>query len=524
MAVIQRALISVYDKTGVVEFATTLSELGIELISTGGTFRALKDAGLSVKEVSEHTGAKEMMGGRVKTLHPKIHGGILGRRDVDQDVMAEADIAPIDLVIVNLYPFVETISQKNCTFEDAIEQIDVGGPTMIRAAAKNHKDVLVVVDPADYSVIADELKQNSGDGKTLDNRLYAQKAFKMTAEYDAAIVNYFKKINDQDKHSVEFPEVFQPTFIKSHVLRYGENPHQQAAFYVEPERPQGIVASIKQLQGKPLSYNNVMDTNAALECVKDFDENPCCVIVKHANPCGVAIGQTALEAYELAHTTDPISAFGGIIAFNRPLTADVAEAIINKQFVEVLVAPSVEPDALTVTASKPNVRVLSCGQWIQDNVPTLDYRRVQGGLLVQTNDSTHVIDDEALDFVTDASPTEAQRRDLLFAWRVAKHVKSNAIVYAKNNQTIGIGAGQMSRVDSTKIAQSKAEEQGLRVKGAVMASDAFFPFRDSIDEAAKAGITCIIQPGGSMRDEEVIEAANEHGMVMAFTGIRHFNH
>lgn len=521
---VKRALISVYDKTGVVEFAKALVALDIEILSTGGTYRLLTENGLTVKEVAEHTGAKEIMNGRVKTLHPIIHGGILGRRDKDLSVMQAEGIAPIDMVVVNLYPFVETIKQEDCTFADAIEQIDIGGPTMIRAAAKNQKDVLVVVDPHDYPQVLTELKANHCQLNPKENLWYALKAFKTTAAYDTAITNYLSTCNEQDNRSVTFPEILQPTFSKSMTLRYGENPHQQAAFYIEAEAQTGTVASLQQFQGKPLSYNNVMDTNAALECVKDFNESPCCVIVKHANPCGVATGQNLVEAYERAYTTDPVSAFGGIIAFNRPLTAEVAESIIDKQFVEVIVAPSVDSDALIITACKPNIRVLSCGQWSNDVPTALDYRRVNGGLLVQTYDSTHVCDDEAVDIVTEQSPTDAQRQDLLFAWRVAKHVKSNAIVYAKNKQTLGIGAGQMSRVDSTKIAQLKAESQGLRIKGAVMASDAFFPFRDSIDEAAKAGIACVIQPGGSVRDEEVIDAANEHGMVMVFTGIRHFNH
>lgn len=520
---IKRALISVYDKQGIVEFAKALAAKGIELLSTGGTFNLLKQDGVKVREVSDYTQYPEMMGGRVKTLHPKIHGGILARRHQDMPTLEEHDILPIDLVVVSLYPFVETIRQKDCAYEDAIEQIDIGGPTMIRAAAKNHRDVTVVVDKSDYQTVLNELDSHDGNITEETRRWLALKAFKTTADYDSAITNYLKAELDGNKHKVEFPEVLQPMFIKSHILRYGENPHQEAAFYLEPERPTGTVGNLKQHQGKPLSYNNVMDTDAAIECVKGFKE-PACVIVKHANPCGVAIGQTLKEAYERAHTTDPTSAFGGIIAFNRPLDARVAESILSRQFVEVIVAPEVEADTLSVTAEKPNVRVLSCGQWSLDVPAALDYRRVRGGLLVQTYDSTHVIDDAALDVVTEQEPTDAQRDDLLFAWKVAKHVKSNAIVYAKNKQTIGIGAGQMSRVDSTKIAQLKAQDQSLRVFGSAMASDAFFPFRDSIDEAAKAGVACIIQPGGSIRDEEVIEAANEHGIVMVFTGIRHFNH
>ncbi len=526
---VRRALISVSDKTGVVDFARDLAALGVEILSTGGTFKLLRDNGIAAVEVADYTGFPEMMDGRVKTLHPKIHGGILGRRDLDGAVMAEHGIAPIDLVAVNLYPFAATVAKAGCTLPDAIENIDIGGPTMVRSAAKNHKDVAIVVNASDYAGIVAALKAG---GLTYAQRFdLALKAFEHTAAYDGMIANYLGTIDQQaetlsTEGRAEFPRTFNSQFIKAQDMRYGENPHQNAAFYVEANPAEASIATARQLQGKELSYNNVADTDAALECVKSFTK-PACVIVKHANPCGVAVVPEAdggiRKAYDLAYATDSESAFGGIIAFNRELDGETARAIVERQFVEVIIAPTVSAEAREVVAAKANVRLLECGQWPAERIAGLDYKRVNGGLLVQSRD-IGMISEADLKVVTQRAPSEQELHDLIFAWKVAKFVKSNAIVYAKNRQTVGVGAGQMSRVNSARIAAIKAEHAGLPVPGAVMASDAFFPFRDGIDNAAKAGITAVIQPGGSMRDAEVIAAADEAGMAMVFTGMRHFRH
>ena len=517
---VTRALISVSDKTGIVDFARHLQKHGIEILSTGGTAKLLEEAGIPVVEVSEHTGFPEMMEGRVKTLHPRIHGGILGRRGIDDAVMAEHDIVPIDMVVVNLYPFEETVARPDCTLEEAIENIDIGGPAMVRATAKNHRYVTVLVDPADYGRVEAEMNANQGCVSQATRFDLAVKAFEHTARYDGMIADYLGRLVGKDTPAV-FPRTLNRQFRKAQDMRYGENPHQRAAFYVEHRPAEASVATARQLQGKALSYNNVADTDAALECVKQFDA-PACVIVKHANPCGVAVDSDIQRAYDRAYRTDPTSAFGGIIAFNRPLDADTARAIVERQFVEVIIAPEVDDAAAEVVSTKPNVRLLACGQW-GEPVPGLDYKRVNGGLLVQDRDLGMVGPDD-LRVVTRRQPDEAELRDLLFAWKVAKFVKSNAIVYARDGMTIGIGAGQMSRVYSAKIAGIKAADEGLEVAGSVMASDAFFPFRDGIDAAHEAGIRAVIQPGGSMRDEEVIAAADEHGMAMVFTGMRHFRH
>lgn len=524
---IRRALISVSDKTGIVEFAQALANRGIDILSTGGTARLLADQGIQVTEVSDYTGFPEMMDGRVKTLHPKVHGGVLGRRGQDDAIMAEHGIAPIDMVVVNLYPFAATVAKAGCTLEDAVENIDIGGPTMVRSAAKNHKDVTIVVNAHDYDRVLAEMADNNGS-LTLATRFdLAIAAFEHTAAYDGMIANYFGTMvpsygdNKEGDDTSKFPRTFNQQFIKKQDMRYGENSHQDAAFYVEAQPEEASVATARQLQGKALSYNNIADTDAALECVKEFDQ-PACVIVKHANPCGVALGANLLEAYDRAYKTDPTSAFGGIIAFNGELDADTAKAIVERQFVEVIIAPSVSAEAAEVVSAKQNVRLLECGQW-HSKTTGFDVKRVNGGLLVQDRDQGMVgLDD--LKVVTQRQPTEEELRDALFCWKVAKYVKSNAIVYAKGNMTIGVGAGQMSRVYSAKIAGIKAADENLEVAGSVMASDAFFPFRDGIDAAAEAGITCVIQPGGSMRDEEVIAAADEHGMAMVFTGMRHFRH
>lgn len=517
---VRRALISVSDKTGIVEFAQALAERGVALLSTGGTYRLLRDNNIAVTEVSEHTQFPEMMDGRVKTLHPKIHGGILGRRGQDDAVMQAHDIAPIDLVVVNLYPFAQTVAKPDCSLDDAIENIDIGGPTMVRAAAKNHAHVGIVVSSCDYARVVTALDNEKGLSHALRFDL-AVKAFEHTAQYDGMIANYLgARLSDNVE---KFPRTFNAQLIKAQDLRYGENPHQAAAFYVEASPREVSIATAKQLQGKELSYNNIADTDAALECVKSFVK-PACVIVKHANPCGAAVSLDGIgAAYDLAYATDPESAFGGIIAFNRELDAATAKAIVDRQFVEVIIAPSVAENALAVLAAKQNVRVLVCGALPENRIAQLDWKRVNGGLLVQDLD-TGMIKDTDLKVVTKRAPTEAEIHDAIFAWKVAKYVKSNAIIYAKNRQTIGIGAGQMSRVNSARIAAIKAEHAGLTVQGAVMASDAFFPFRDGIDNAAKVGIQCVIQPGGSMRDEEVIAAADAHGMAMVFTGMRHFRH
>ncbi|MBY6018607.1 bifunctional phosphoribosylaminoimidazolecarboxamide formyltransferase/IMP cyclohydrolase [Halomonas denitrificans] len=524
---IRRALLSVSDKTGIVEFARALSERGVELLSTGGTARLLADSGLNVTEVSDYTGFPEMMDGRVKTLHPKVHGGILGRREQDDAVMDSHGIKPIDMVVVNLYPFAQTVAKAGCTLEDAVENIDIGGPTMVRSAAKNHKDVTIVVNAHDYDRVITEM--DAGEGSlTFQTRFdLAIAAFEHTAAYDGMIANYFGTMvpsygdnKEGDEESV-FPRTFNQQFIKKQDMRYGENSHQRAAFYVEKNVQEASVATAVQLQGKALSYNNIADTDAALECVKEFDV-PACVIVKHANPCGVALGDNILDAYDRAFKTDPTSAFGGIIAFNRELDGDTAKAIVDRQFVEVIIAPSISEDAKAIVADKKNVRLLACGQW-ESKTTEFDTKRVNGGLLVQDRDQGMVgLDD--IKVVSKRQPTAEQLQDLMFCWKVAKYVKSNAIVYAKDGMTVGVGAGQMSRVYSAKIAGIKAADEGLTVPGSVMASDAFFPFRDGIDAAAEAGISCVIQPGGSMRDQEVIDAADEHDMVMVFTNMRHFKH
>ncbi|WP_371376052.1 bifunctional phosphoribosylaminoimidazolecarboxamide formyltransferase/IMP cyclohydrolase [Thalassotalea aquiviva] len=521
---IRRALLSVSDKTGIVEFARALAQQGVDILSTGGTAKLLAENNISVTEVSDHTGHREIMDGRVKTLHPKIHGGILARREQDEAVMAENNIDAIDMVVVNLYPFANTVAKEDCTLEDAIENIDIGGPTMVRAAAKNHKDVTIIVNASDYDRVLAEMAANNGSLQHKTRFDLAIAAFEHTARYDGMIANYFGTMLPAytDEESVsKFPRTYNSQYIKKQDLRYGENSHQAAAFYVEANPEEASVATATQLQGKALSYNNIADTDAALECVKEFDQ-PACVIVKHANPCGVALGDNILEAYERAFKTDPTSAFGGIIAFNQELDADTAEAIVSRQFVEVIIAPKVSSAAAQIVSAKPNVRLLECGSW-DTKTTGLEQKRVNGGLLVQDRDQGMVGMDD-LKVVTKRQPTEQEMSDLLFCWKVAKYVKSNAIVYVKNDMTIGVGAGQMSRVYSAKIAGIKAADEGLEVAGSVMASDAFFPFRDGLDAAAEAGIKAVIQPGGSMRDEEVIAAANEHGIAMVFTGMRHFRH
>ena len=513
---VRRALVSVSDKSGLIPFVQGLTELGVEVFSTGGTCRQLREAGLEVIEVSEKTGFPEIMDGRVKTLHPVIHGGLLGRRGTDEAVMAEHGIEPIDLLVVNLYPFEQTVAREDATIDDAIENIDIGGPAMIRAASKNHDGVAVCVSPDDYKLVLEKLK---GESLTIDDRRrLAAKAYAHTASYDTAITKYLSASLEDDV----LGERFLYAGNLSEKLRYGENPHQGAAFYVDQQTPAGSLAAAKQLQGKALSYNNIADSDAALECVKQF-ENPACVIVKHANPCGVAVAGNIGDAYDKAFKTDPTSAFGGIIAFNRPLDAETAKSIIDRQFVEVIVAPSIDADAVEVTAAKKNVRVLETGTWPTAAAPGFDFKKVSGGLLVQNTDRGVITADD-LKVVTEKAPTPEQIKDMLFAWTVVKYVKSNAIIFCKDSMTIGVGAGQMSRVYSTKIAAIKAADEGLDINGSVMASDAFFPFRDGIDTAAETGIAAIIQPGGSMRDEEVIEAANEHGLAMVFTGMRHFRH
>ncbi|MEH6569114.1 MAG: bifunctional phosphoribosylaminoimidazolecarboxamide formyltransferase/IMP cyclohydrolase [Halioglobus sp.] len=516
---VNRALISVSDKSGIVEFATALRTMDVDLLSTGGTYRMLRDAGLEVTEVADYTGFPEMMDGRVKTLHPKVHGGILARRGQDDAIMAEHGIDAIDMVVVNLYPFEATVAKADCTLEDAIENIDIGGPTMVRAAAKNHRFVNIVVNTSDYEAIIGEMQANNG-ATALESRFnLAIKAYEHTAAYDGAIANHFGKLVPGGSES--FPRTFNTQFKKVQEMRYGENPHQGAAFYTEANPTEAGIATARQLQGKELSYNNVADTDAALECVKNF-EAPACVIVKHANPCGVAVAESIGQAYDLAFATDPESAFGGIIAFNRELDATTAAAIVERQFVEVIIAPGVSDAAAAIIAQKKNLRLLACGQWSASG-PALDYKRVNGGLLIQDRDLGMVGMDD-IKIVSKVQPTQQQLQDLLFAWKVAKFVKSNAIVYASGGQTVGVGAGQMSRINSARIAGIKAEHAGLAVKGSVMASDAFFPFRDGIDNAGQAGIAAVIQPGGSIRDEEVIAAADEHGMAMVYTGMRHFRH
>jgi phosphoribosylaminoimidazolecarboxamide formyltransferase/IMP cyclohydrolase len=519
---VRRALISVSDKDGIIEFAKALHNQGVEILSTGGTAKLLIENMIPVMEVSKHTGFPEIMDGRVKTLHPKIHGGILGRRGIDDDVMKDNDIAPIDLVVVNLYPFEATVASDECTLDDAIENIDIGGPAMVRATAKNHAFVSIIVDPDDYQRVLEEIHNNAGIVSKTTRFDLAVKAFEHTSNYDGMIANYLGRVKPDGTMDM-LPRTINLQFSKAQEMRYGENPHQHAAFYTEKKPADACIATAKQLQGKELSYNNIGDTDAALECIKQFEE-PACVIVKHANPCGVSVlnvdNGSLLEAYNAAYSTDPESAFGGIIAFNRELDADTAKTIVERQFVEVIIAPSISGEAIDAVAEKKNVRLLECGQWSKNN-ERLDFKRVNGGLLVQDADLLLV---NEMKVVTEAQPDEQQMIDLLFSWKVAKFVKSNAIVYAKNNMTIGVGAGQMSRINSARIAGIKAKHAGLDVPGSVMASDAFFPFRDGIDAAHEAGIVAVIQPGGSMRDEEVIAAANEHGMAMIFTGMRHFRH
>ncbi len=521
MAKITRALISVSDKTGVIEFARELARYGVEILSTGGSAKLLREAGLTVKDVSDFTGFPEMLDGRVKTLHPKVHGGILGMRGNPEHLatMKNHGIEPIDLVCVNLYPFEATVAKPECTLEDAIENIDIGGPAMLRSAAKNNADVTVIVNCSDYRPLLAEMTENRGEVSRETNFRLAVKAYQHTAAYDGAISNW---LGSRLGEGVDlFPATLTLQYKKIQEMRYGENSHQAAAFYTEKEVVEASIATARQLQGKELSYNNIADTDAALECVKQFMEGPACVIVKHANPCGVAIGGTLLEAYEKAYSTDTESAFGGIIAVNCSLDALTAQAIVDRQFVEVIIAPKVLPEALAIIAAKKNVRLLECGMWPAKPATRLDFKRVNGGMLVQEADLSLY---EELKVVTKRAPSEAEMKDILFTWRVAKFVKSNAIVYGRDKMTIGVGAGQMSRVNSARIAAIKAEHAGLDVKGAVMASDAFFPFRDGIDNAASVGITAVIQPGGSMRDAEVIAAADEHGMAMVFTGMRHFRH
>ena len=519
MIKIQRALISVTDKAGVLEFAQSLRGHGVEILSTGGTAKLLRDAGVAVTEVADYTGFPEMLDSRVKTLHPKIHAGILGRRDLPAHVaqMKTHGFAPIDLVVVNLYPFRETASRANVTLTEAIEDIDIGGPAMVRSAAKNYAGVAVVTDPADYAVVAKELSDDGGLSSATRFRL-ACKAFSHTAEYDGAISNYLTALDGAGKPG-EFPTRLNLQFDQVQTLRYGENPHQQAAFYRDLKPPSGTLANYQQLQGKELSYNNIADADASWECVKSFSQTAC-VIVKHANPCGVAVADQQLEAYRSAFATDPTSAFGGIIAFNREVDAATAEAV-TKQFVEVLIAPSYSAAALTVLKQKTNVRVLSVELALSHH--RWDMKRVGGGLLLQSPDSA-LVEGRDLKIVSKQQPTATQLDDMIFAFRVAKFVKSNAIVFCAEGRTLGIGAGQMSRVDSTRLASMKAQQAGLNLVDSVAASDAFFPFRDGLDVIARAGAKAVVQPGGSMRDDEVIAAADEHGIVMALTGVRHFRH
>ena len=518
---ISRVLISVSDKTGLINFAQSLDAKGIEILSTGGTYRLIKENGINVREVSDYTGFPEMMDGRVKTLHPKIHGGILGRRGTDDKVMNDHNILNIDMVVVNLYPFETAVADPNCDLSNAIENIDIGGPTMVRSAAKNYNDVTVIVNNSDYGVVLEELDKK--DGCTTYETRYSMmvKAFEHTAAYDGMIANHFGSRNSDNKKSL-FPNTYNIQLIKAQEMRYGENPHQNAAFYKEKNANQSSVANAIQLQGKELSYNNIADTDAALECVRQFNK-PACVIVKHANPCGAAIANDANAAYDLAFSTDPESAFGGIIALNRELDEKTAMNICSRQFVEVIIAPNITDQAKHIIASKKNVRLLVCGEIDRGKSQGFDFKRVNSGLLIQDKDNM-MITREDLKIVTKKIPTDEEFEEMIFAWKIAKMVKSNAIVYTKNNRTIGVGAGQMSRINSARIAGIKADHAGLKVKGSIMASDAFFPFRDGIDNAGKIGISCVIQPGGSVRDEEVIAAANEHNIAMVFTGIRHFRH
>ncbi|WP_136514802.1 bifunctional phosphoribosylaminoimidazolecarboxamide formyltransferase/IMP cyclohydrolase [Geomonas edaphica] len=520
MAKIGRALVSVSEKTGVVEFSRALAGYGVEILSTGGTAKLLREAGIPVKDVSEFTGFPEMLDGRVKTLHPKVHGGILGMRENPAHVakMQEHGIEPIDMVVVNLYPFEATVAKEDCTMEDAIENIDIGGPTMLRSAAKNNRDVTVIVDHADYATVLDEMKATGGSVSRETNFRLAVKVYQHTAAYDGAISNWLGARTGEGV--AKYPDTLTMQYKLAQGMRYGENPHQSGAFYVEKGAKEASISTARQIQGKELSYNNIGDTDAALECVKQFDQ-PACVIVKHANPCGVAVAGSIMEAYDLAYKTDPESAFGGIIAFNRELDETTARAIVERQFVEVIIAPKVTEAASEIVAAKKNVRLMECGFWPEQPAARYDFKRVNGGMLVQDADLELF---NELKVVTKRAPTDQEMEDLLFTWRVAKFVKSNAIVYGRSNATVGVGAGQMSRVNSARIAAIKAEHAGIPVQGAVMASDAFFPFRDGLDNAASVGVTAVIQPGGSMRDAEVIAAADEHNIAMVFTGMRHFRH
>ena len=525
---IRTALISVSDKNGIVPFAKALHEQGIKLISTGGTAKLLADNQLPVVEVSSLTKFPEMLDGRVKTLHPMVHGGLLARRDFPEHMAAlkEHGIDTIDMLIINLYPFNETVAKENCSFEDAVENIDIGGPAMLRAAAKNHQDVTVLISPEDYAPVLTEMKANNNTVSYKTNLVLAKKVFAHTAQYDGAIANYLSSLGDDLDHKSRsaYPETLHLAFEKVQEMRYGENPHQSAAFYKDVYPVEGSLANYQQLQGKELSYNNIADADSAWECVKSFSNNAggaaACVIIKHANPCGVAVGASALEAYQKAFKTDPSSAFGGIIAFNVPCDGAAAEAI-SKQFVEVLIAPSFSAEAKTIFATKQNVRLLEIPLGSAFN--TFDFKRVGGGLLVQSPDAKNVLESE-MRVVSKRLPTPSEMNDMMFAWRVAKFVKSNAIVYCANGMTLGIGAGQMSRVDSARMASIKAENAGLSLQGSAVASDAFFPFRDGLDVVVNGGASCAIQPGGSMRDDEIIAAANEHGIAMIFTGTRHFRH
>jgi phosphoribosylaminoimidazolecarboxamide formyltransferase/IMP cyclohydrolase len=527
---IKQALISVSDKTGVLDFARALSALGVNILSTGGTAKLLQDNGVAVTEVADYTGFPEMLDGRVKTLHPKVHGGILARRDFPEHVakLEEHGIPEIDMVVVNLYPFQQTVAKEQCSLEDAIENIDIGGPTMLRSAAKNHKDVVVITDPADYGLVLAEMKGTgaaAGDVSYDTKFMLAKKVFAHTAQYDGAITNYLTSLGEDKAHATRaaYPQTLNMTFEKVQDMRYGENPHQSAAFYRDLALAPGALANYRQLQGKELSYNNIADADAAWECVKslgDLGQPAGCVIVKHANPCGVAIGTDASDAYSRALQTDPTSAFGGIIAFNVEVDGKAAEAVA-KLFVEVLIAPSFTAEARQIMAAKQNVRLLEID--LGDGQNPFDIKRVGGGLLVQSPDAK-IEGLSDLRVVTKKQPTQQQLQDMMFAWRVAKYVKSNAIVFCANGMTLGVGAGQMSRIDSARIASIKAQNAGLSLQGSAVASDAFFPFRDGLDVVVDAGATCVIHPGGSMRDQEVIDAADERGVVMLYTGTRHFRH
>jgi phosphoribosylaminoimidazolecarboxamide formyltransferase/IMP cyclohydrolase len=520
---IRQALISVSDKTGVLDFARALASLNIRLLSTGGTARLLADHGLEVTEVADYTGFPEMLDGRVKTLHPKVHGGILARRDfpAHTEALAVHDIPTIDMVVVNLYPFQQTVAQDQCSLEDAIENIDIGGPAMLRSSAKNHKDVVVICDPADYDKVLNEMRAGQGNVSYETRFSLAKKVFAHTAQYDGAITNYLSSLGADHQHSTRsaYPDTLNLQFTKVQDMRYGENPHQSAAFYRDTATVAGALANYRQLQGKELSYNNIADADAAWECVKSLDGSAC-VIIKHANPCGVALGANAAEAYAKALQTDPTSAFGGIIALNVEVDGKAAEAIA-KQFVEVLIAPAFTAEAHKIFEAKQNVRLLEIPLGNGSNA--FDIKRVGGGLLLQAPDAKHVMANE-FTIVSKKQPTPQQLQDMMFAWRVAKFVKSNAIVFCGNGMTLGVGAGQMSRVDSARIASIKAQNANLSLTGSAVASDAFFPFRDGLDVVVGAGATAVVQPGGSMRDQEVIDAADEQGIVMAFTGVRHFRH